>query len=223
MIRKPSCRGKSLRALEEYGLGRSSEGMARRIQDPSTKAARNDIAEAHFETASWHFGEAREIARDTKTRGDCEDCLGRLGVELCPLIPETEVTIERLFGIINDKERAEVKRALKGENVHRSDPIARKIGSLTSEEIDEGEYVDYLDPDPKKEFPQCPFKIDPRPTQHLADEISRGVDRKVLLHTIGMGTETPHQLSRGRLTGDLPMAEYLDPEVLSAYLETSGL
>lgn len=209
-MNRAACQRYSDWALQEYGQGKSSAGRVKITLDPETRKGREDTAREHFENADRHFASAQEAARGEE-RGNCAECLGKLGVELCPLLSETEVTIKSLFESLTARERERVRRAYNGEALRKSPDIARKIGTLTSD-IDEDYYARYLEPAPEKREQVCPFKLDPAPTTFLAEEIARGVDRRVLGEIVGLGAETPAFLSNGRLTSTENMASYLDPE-----------
>jgi hypothetical protein len=202
---KPGCRRLALRALEEQGRGNSSFGEAKIAADKGIESIELSLrtkANDHHESAYRFWQEAKKEAQEA-TQEDCASCLGRLGVDLCPLISEVEVPISDLYDKLGEK-RGRVAKALKGEAVKKSKKdfkIAQVIGTAVSN-INELDYSDYG-------ASRCALgRIGRELLDPIVGEVERGVDPEVLLE-LSIGSETPSDLSAGRLTSNEPIAFYL--------------
>lgn len=211
------CQQESDWAFEEQARGKSNEGIVTVTADPNVRQARKAVADEHFQNANKHWQKGREAVADGH-KGDCEECLGRLGVRLCPLLSETKVTIGDLYARLTENERDRVRKVYKGGGVKKSASITEKIGILTSD-IDEADFARYLIPPTPEEASarkktSCPHLSGIIPLGGLDMELARGVDPEVLI-ALGLGTDTPNSLSNGALQSDQAMASYLDPNHVS--------
>jgi hypothetical protein len=211
---KPNCRTLASRSLEAFAQGNSNFGQAKQARNKGEDAKAGSLTAKgsdHHRDAAIIWDRGQEAAKSA-SKEDCTKCLGKLGVEICPLLSEARVSVGDLYSSLG-KKRLRVQQALKGKIATKSpnDPeIAKTIGILTSD-IDENHYKEYQDPnyEPKS---RCTFKQDPEILKNLAQDLARGADPRVLAYDIGIGKETPSELSNGRLTSDEPIATYLRPE-----------
>ncbi|MDQ5913934.1 MAG: hypothetical protein QG623_553 [Patescibacteria group bacterium] len=216
MPQVPTLCGKDfLRSIEFKAQHRSSTGEAivhRRKGNIVSASGCEAKAEDHKKSAHEEWEQAKEKAKNA-TKKNCTECLGKLGVELCPLLSEVEVTIDEVYDAIGGK-RDRFKSALRGE-IRRSSPsdyeIASSIGTLISD-IDEDEYSHLFDPSYEPRVQKCPFTIAPESIKRTAREIERGVDPKESAR-IGEGGESAASISP-RLSDTEPFVLSMDAEAV---------
>ncbi len=182
----PSCRRQALSAFEEKAAGNSALGSAKTRENPEVVKALTTKGSDHHRLAEVRWQKAKEDAKTVATESDCSSCLGRLGIQLCPLLSEVDVSISNLYDELGTN-RKRLIQALSGEakgvSPHDS-TIAETVGTLVSN-IDEEDYAKYFR---EEERSTCPFRQDPHPYKTIAEELLRGISRREA-EDIGIGSE----------------------------------